>query len=201
MERIGYNNEKGKKYSGHIQWFLFLCLLWVLAYPVYFYHRKRYGMRNLLGIGIVVAVVFSGSFGFLGGYVQTHSVQQGGAAPLFALLGAGETIEFDSEAKSELFDIQYALESFKEKHSHYPESMQELFPILDEMGQSQSRVFFILDFGKAYQVASFHEEGTKAFVCSDDQPQIVPNPLKVIADQIEKRFKVVQEYGNYQIIE
>lgn len=51
-------NEKGVKRSGPIVWFFFITLVWIIGFPAYLYQRSRYGMRNLVAGGIVVAIIF-----------------------------------------------------------------------------------------------------------------------------------------------
>jgi len=57
--------ESGVRRSGPIAWFLFIALLWVVGYPAYLFQRSRYGLRNLIVAGIVVALAFLGSFGLM----------------------------------------------------------------------------------------------------------------------------------------
>jgi UDP-N-acetylmuramyl pentapeptide phosphotransferase/UDP-N-acetylglucosamine-1-phosphate transferase len=51
-------NKKGKKNSGPVAWFFLMVLLWVIAYPVYLWTRSKYGLKNYLLPGIIIALVF-----------------------------------------------------------------------------------------------------------------------------------------------
>lgn len=51
-------NKKGKKNSGPIAWFFLMILLWAIAYPVYLWQRSKYGLKNHLLPGILIALVF-----------------------------------------------------------------------------------------------------------------------------------------------
>jgi hypothetical protein len=46
---------KGKKRTGPVSWVAVMLLLWIIGFPAYLYSRSRYGVRNLLLPGIIVA--------------------------------------------------------------------------------------------------------------------------------------------------
>ena len=53
-----------------IQWFFFIALLWIVGYPYYLWERGRHGQRNLLVMGIIVAVIFIATVALLGVAIQ-----------------------------------------------------------------------------------------------------------------------------------
>ena len=55
-------NPKGKRREGPAHWFFGLLLLWILAYPFYLHRRRLYGVRSLLVGGVLIALVFVGSW-------------------------------------------------------------------------------------------------------------------------------------------
>ena len=67
--------ESGVRRSGPIAWFLFITLLWVIGYPAYLYYRSRYGLRNLLVGGVLVALAFLGSFGVMGMAIESKKAE------------------------------------------------------------------------------------------------------------------------------
>jgi hypothetical protein len=46
-------------------WFFIFILLWIVGYPVYLYKRKHYGLKNLLAVGLIVAITFLVSYGLM----------------------------------------------------------------------------------------------------------------------------------------
>jgi hypothetical protein len=55
-------NKKGKKRIGPITWFLFIFFIWIVAYPMYLYHRSKYGLKNRLWAGILTVIIFHINF-------------------------------------------------------------------------------------------------------------------------------------------
>lgn len=68
-------DAKGRKRTGPLGWFLFCLLLWAIGFPAYMYWRSRYGVKNLVVGGILVALVFTG---FLVGTRAMIAEAQGG---------------------------------------------------------------------------------------------------------------------------
>jgi hypothetical protein len=54
--KVQYN--KGRKEFGPVAWFVFISLLWIIGYPVYLYKRSKYGLKNRLGEGILIAIIY-----------------------------------------------------------------------------------------------------------------------------------------------
>lgn len=60
--KVGMASDRKKGTYGPFAWFLLLVLLWVVAYPIYLFKRRHYRLRNLLVPGLLVMVVFVGSW-------------------------------------------------------------------------------------------------------------------------------------------
>ena len=70
-QKIGMKYDRKNKTHSPTQWFFSLLLLWIVGYPVYLYERKRYGLKNLLFWGIVVAIAFCVS-----SYLMSASIEE-----------------------------------------------------------------------------------------------------------------------------
>ena len=42
-------------------WFVLITFLWIVAYPLYLFSRKHYGLANRLAFGIIVALIYIGT--------------------------------------------------------------------------------------------------------------------------------------------
>ena len=62
----------GKRKSGPLTWFFFICLVWIVGYPAYMYNRSKYGQRNLIVGAVVVAIVFVAVSALMGLAVETR---------------------------------------------------------------------------------------------------------------------------------
>ncbi|CAK7025569.1 zinc ribbon domain-containing protein [Saezia sanguinis] len=51
-----------KNPSDPITWVFLIALLWVIGYPLYLHKRKLYGRKGMLLAGIVLMVLFAGSY-------------------------------------------------------------------------------------------------------------------------------------------
>lgn len=54
--------EDKKKESGPVVYFLVVLLLWIVGYPLYLYQRSKKGKKNFLVGGILIAIIFAGSY-------------------------------------------------------------------------------------------------------------------------------------------
>lgn len=66
-------SPRGIRRSGPLGWFVFHALLWVFAFPAYFYWRSRYGAKNMIVGGIIVTIVFFGSWVGMGLMIASAS--------------------------------------------------------------------------------------------------------------------------------
>ena len=71
---IGSKEDKTGK-SGPISWFLFCLLFWVAGYPFYLYWRSKYGRKNQLVGGILIAFVFIGTLGFMNYAIESAKTE------------------------------------------------------------------------------------------------------------------------------
>ena len=58
-------DKKGRKNTGPVGWGAVTMLLWIVGYPAYLYYRSKYGAKNMVVGGIVVALVFLGVESFM----------------------------------------------------------------------------------------------------------------------------------------
>lgn len=63
-------DKKGKKRWGPTAWFVFTIMFWIGAFPGWLYNRKRYGRRNLLVVGSLMAVIFLASSLTMGSAIE-----------------------------------------------------------------------------------------------------------------------------------
>ena len=55
-------------------WFFCLVMLWLFTYPTYLYYRSKYGAKNLIGAGLLSALVFIGVTTFV--YIGIDAANQ-----------------------------------------------------------------------------------------------------------------------------
>jgi hypothetical protein len=65
LSGMGSTENDGKRHSGPVSWFFFCVLLWIVGFPSYLYWRSRYGLKNMVFGGILIALIFLGTMGFL----------------------------------------------------------------------------------------------------------------------------------------
>ena len=58
--QLGFGKEK--KETKPIVYFFGMVLVWIVVYPIYLYQRSKKGKKNLVVGGIVVALIFAGSY-------------------------------------------------------------------------------------------------------------------------------------------
>ena len=61
----GDKTKSGQRRSGPVAWFFFCFLLWIVGFPAYLYWRSRYGLKNYVIGGILIALIFLGTMSFL----------------------------------------------------------------------------------------------------------------------------------------
>lgn len=60
--KVGMKSDRQKGLYKPPTWFIFIALLWIVAYPLYLYKRKHVGLPNRLAAGIgVICICFVGS--------------------------------------------------------------------------------------------------------------------------------------------
>lgn len=93
-------NTGGKKETGPIGYFVALILLWIVAFPAFFYKRAKRGRKNLTAASVIVAIVFMISTTGIGGSFS------GIFSPEIAMVKNGELTKYPE------FTIGEAVESF-----------------------------------------------------------------------------------------
>lgn len=68
-------NEKGKKREGPVTWFFALLMIWLFAFPMWMGRRKKYGLNNLSGVGVLVTLVFVGTLVFMNYAIEQQKGQ------------------------------------------------------------------------------------------------------------------------------
>jgi hypothetical protein len=122
---------KVKRRTGPIGWFLGTLLLWAFVYPAWLYQRSRYGAKNLLVWGILLALAFWGSIFAVGAAIE--STRQD-AVHIFAA-AAGQLADPSSNRPASSADLLHqkqmktmadirslatAVESYAVDHNEYP---------------------------------------------------------------------------------
>jgi len=72
--RLGMVSDRKGEY-GPATWFLIIVVLWIIAYPAYLYRRRKYGLANRLGEGVLVVLLFSGTFFSLGRGIEGRNAE------------------------------------------------------------------------------------------------------------------------------
>lgn len=68
-------DEHGRKRSGPATWFVFHVVLWIVAFPAYLYWRSKYGAKNMIVGGIVVALLFTGASVGMTAAIETQKAE------------------------------------------------------------------------------------------------------------------------------
>lgn len=73
--KVGMKSDRKKGTYGSTAWFFIISLLWIIGYPVYLYKRKHFGLANRLVGGILVALVFVGSWGIMNSAIEDRKAE------------------------------------------------------------------------------------------------------------------------------
>lgn len=73
--KVGMKFDRKKGTYSATAWFFIITLLWIIGYPVYLYKRKHYGLTNRLVAGILVALVFLGSWSILSAAIDEKKAE------------------------------------------------------------------------------------------------------------------------------
>jgi hypothetical protein len=69
--KAGMKSDRKKGTYSATAWFFIITLFWIIGYPVYLYKRKHYGLTNRLVAGILIALIFVGSWGIMNTAIDT----------------------------------------------------------------------------------------------------------------------------------
>lgn len=73
--KFGMKSDRKDGTYSPISWFFIITLLWIIGYPVYLFKRRKYGLKNHLALGLMVAVVFIGSYGLMSAAIWQKKVE------------------------------------------------------------------------------------------------------------------------------
>lgn len=60
--KLGMVRDKAKGTYSPTEWAISVLVLWIVCYPAYLFNRRKFGVANRLLAGLVVAILFMGSF-------------------------------------------------------------------------------------------------------------------------------------------
>ena len=69
-QKIGWGSLKGE--SSPFLLFLGCLLLWIVVYPLYLYKRQAHGMKNLCAVGLITALLMTGTWLYWGSVIEKH---------------------------------------------------------------------------------------------------------------------------------
>lgn len=73
--KVGMKSDRKKGTYSPTAWFFIITLLWIIGYPVYLFKRKHYGLANRLVVGILVALVFVGSWSIINSAIEDKKAE------------------------------------------------------------------------------------------------------------------------------
>lgn len=73
--KVGMSSDRVKGTQGPVGWFFVFILLWFIAYPYYLFKRKHYGLANRLVAGILVMLIFIGSFSAMSAAIEKKKAE------------------------------------------------------------------------------------------------------------------------------
>ena len=73
--KVGMKSDRKKGTYSATAWFFLITLLWIICYPIYLYKRKHYGLANRLVLGILVTVIFVGSWGIMNSAIEQKKAE------------------------------------------------------------------------------------------------------------------------------
>lgn len=73
--KVGMKSDRKKGTYSATAWFFIITLLWIIGYPVYLYKRKHYGLTNRLVAGILVALIFVGSWSIMNSAIEAKKAE------------------------------------------------------------------------------------------------------------------------------
>ena len=73
--KVGMKSDRKKGTYSPTAWFFIITLVWIIGYPVYLFKRKHYGLANRLVVGILVALVFVGSWSIINSAIEDKKAE------------------------------------------------------------------------------------------------------------------------------
>ena len=73
--KLGMRSDRNKGTYSATAWFFIIALLWIIGYPVYLFKRKHFGLANRLVAGILVALIFVGSWSVMNSAIESKKAE------------------------------------------------------------------------------------------------------------------------------
>jgi hypothetical protein len=76
--KVRMESDRRKGTYSPTSWFFLITLLWIVGYPAYLLKRRHYGLKNRIVAGVMVALLFMGSWSVMAAAIdsQITKVQQ-----------------------------------------------------------------------------------------------------------------------------
>jgi len=75
MEVSAFQKTSQQKVGSPLSYFLLIILLWIIGYPLYFFHRKKWGFSNLSLGSILVMIIFVFSIFSVGSAIENRKAE------------------------------------------------------------------------------------------------------------------------------
>lgn len=72
-KKVGMESNRDEGTYSAAAWFFLVVFLWIICYPAYLFKRRKYGLANYLVIGILVTVIFVGSWSVVSSAIQSKA--------------------------------------------------------------------------------------------------------------------------------
>ena len=73
--KAGMVSDRKKGTYSPTAWFFIITLLWIVGYPAYLLKRRHYGLANRLIVGLIIALVFAGSWSVMNTAVEAKQAE------------------------------------------------------------------------------------------------------------------------------
>jgi|AntRauTorckE5430_2_1112549.scaffolds.fasta_scaffold06378_5 hypothetical protein len=73
--KAGMKSDRKKGIYSATAWFFIITFLWIIGYPIYLYKRKHYGLTNRLVAGVLIALIFVGSWGIMSAAIDEKKAE------------------------------------------------------------------------------------------------------------------------------
>ena len=73
--KVGMKSDRKKGTYSPTAWFFVITFLWIIGYPVYLSKRKHFGLDNRLVAGILVALLFVGSWSIMNSAIDAKKTE------------------------------------------------------------------------------------------------------------------------------
>ena len=73
--KVGMKSDRKRGTYSPTAWFFIITLLWIIGYPVYLFKRKHFGLANRLVAGILIALIFVGSWSVMSSAIDAKKAE------------------------------------------------------------------------------------------------------------------------------